>query len=255
MQGNDYTTAFVRPPGASFVDAIATIPQPIDAALACAQHLEYVAALRETGVRVQELPPEERFPDACFMQDPALIVDGIAVLNRMATANRFGETELLAELLGATFDIERIESPATLEGGDVLIVGKRLLVGKTDRTNAAGIAQLRAHMGPRGITVQDVEVGEYLHLLTAVTYVGDNVVVVHEDFADNPALTSFRCLRVPRTEAYAANTLGIGSYVIVPAGFPRTSEQLRAEGFTVLPVPMSEFYKADGGVSCLSLIY
>ena len=146
-------------------------------------------------------------------------------------------------------------APGTLEGGDVLNLGERVWVGETERTNAAGIAQLKAIVEPYALRVDSIVVRDYLHLLTVVTYVGNGVLVVYEDFADHPSLAGYDKVRVPREEAYAANTLGIGAYVIMPAGFPRTAERLRERGFEVLSVPMSEFYKADGGVSCLALVY
>lgn len=252
---NSFTHALVRPPGASFVNAIAAVPQPIDVALARRQHAEYIDALRETGVAVEILDADERYPDGCFVQDPAMIVANLAILNCMGTTSRLGETDLLADSLRVRFETHRILEPATLEGGDVLNVGAKLLVGETERTNAAGISQLRALLEPRGVRVKSIPVHNYLHLLTVVTCVGQGTVVVHEDFSAHPALQEFVRVLVPREEAYSANTLGIGKYVIFPAGFPKTAERLRGEGFEVLPVPMSEFYKADGGVSCLSLIW
>lgn len=266
---NVFTQALVRPPGASYVNAIAENPRAIDVSLAQRQHVVYVAALREAGVKVKILQPDERFPDACFMQDPAMVIylpstaqprgdstlAGIAILNRMGTPSRVGETALVAELLRAQFETVALAPPATLEGGDVLNVGSRLIVGKSARTNSAGIAQLRAIFEPRGTRVESTSVGEFLHLLTAVTYIGRGIIVVHQDFAEHPLLRSFEQVLVPREEAYAANTLGIGKYVIMPAGFPKTAEQIRSREFEVLQVPMSEFQKADGGVSCLSLVW
>jgi dimethylargininase len=252
---NEFTHALVRPPGASFVHALAMMPQPIDGALARRQHAEYVEALRETGITVEALDPQEEFPDSCFMQDPAIVVGGLAILNRMGAPSRFGETDLLKAALATRFETRQLEPPATVEGGDVLNTGGCLYVGETARTNRAGIEQLGLLMRPRGIRVEGVPLRDYLHLLTVVTYVGDGLVVVLEDFAAHPALTGFRKVLVPRAEEYSANTLAIGKYVIVPAGFPRTAERLRDEGYEVLPVPMTEFYKADGGVSCLSLIW
>lgn len=249
------THALVRAPGASFVNAIAVEPKPIDVGLAQKQHTEYVAALREAGVEVEVLEADERFPDSCFMQDPAMVVAGLAVLNRMAVPMRMGETELVAKRLTELFETRRIFPPATLEGGDVLNLGERLIVGETERTNAAGIEQLRAIVAPRGIRVGSEPIRDYLHLLTVMTYAGQGILVVHEDCADNPKLKEFKKVIVPREEAYAANSLAIGEHVIVPAGFPKTEEQLRAFGFKVLAVPMSEFFKADGGVSCLSLVW
>lgn len=254
MNPNHYALALVRPPGANYVNAIAEHPQAIDVALAQRQHAEYVAALRETGVHVEILPASDDFPDACFMQDPAMVIDGIAILNRMGAASRAGETDLVADVLRARFETHALSAPATLEGGDVLIVGNRLIVGETVRTNRDGIAQLRARFEPRGVRIDSTPVGEFLHLLTVVTYVGHGVILVHQDFAEHPMLREFVQVCVPRKEAYAANTLGIGKYVILPAGFPKTAGQVRAKGFEVLELPMSEFYKADGGVSCLALM-
>lgn len=252
---NEYSHALVRVPGTSFANAIAVVPQPIDVDLALRQHAEYVAALNATGIKVEVLNAAREYPDACFMQDPAMVISNVAILNRMGAASRVGETELVAGLLAARFECSRIVSPGTLEGGDVLNVGDRLLVGQTERTNAAGIAQLRAIVEPLNIAVEAVPMREYLHLLTVVTYVGNETVVVLEDFAEHPALARFKHVLVPRAEAYTANTLAIGKYVIVPAGYPITTARLKAEGYEVLPVPMSEFFKADGGVSCLSLVW
>lgn len=252
---NHFSLALVRPPGNSFVNAIATSPQPIDVELARKQHAEYVNALRETGVHVEILEAREDFPDACFVQDPAMVVGGIAILNRMGAPSRMGETALLADLLRARFETHALTAPATLEGGDVLNCGAHLIVGETARTNQTGIAQLRALLEPRGIRVESTPVGAFLHLLTVVTYIGHNTVVVHEDFTAHPLLREFDKVIVPRAEAYCANTLGLGKYVIVPSGFPITTAQLKARGFEVLQVPMREFYKADGGVSCLSLVW
>lgn len=252
---NNYTQALVRSPGASFEKAIAMVPQPIDVALAQKQHAEYTSAVRETGVQVEMLEAAEDFPDACFMQDPAMVIDNTAILNRMGAPSRAGETALVADILRARFETHALQAPATLEGGDVLNVGERVLVGETERTNRAGIEQLGMLLEPRGIRVEAVPLREFLHLLTVVTYVGKGIVVVYEDFAEHPAIDDFEKVIVPHAEAYAANTLGIGDYVIMPAGFDKTAAQLKAKGFEVLAVPMSEFYKADGGVSCLCLIW
>lgn len=252
---NLFTYALVRPPGASFANALAVHPQPIDVTLAQKQHAGYVDALRTAGVQVEMLPPSEAFPDSCFMQDPAMVVGGAAILNRMGAQSRRGETTLVADWLRRHFDTQEITAPGTLEGGDVLNAGDRLLVGETERTNREGIAQLRAMVEPLGLEIAAVSVRDYLHLLTVVTYIGRGFVAVLESFANHSALRGFEKVIVPEGEAYAANALGIGQRVILPAGFPVTEERLRERGFEPLPVLMSEFYKADGGVSCLSLVW
>ena len=265
--------ALVRPPGASFAHAISSSQAVIDVALAQAQHAEYRQALAEAGVTVEILPPDERYPDSCFMQDPALVIVGRAIINRPGAASRRGEEEALVELLAARFPVTRIVPPGTLEGGDVLILPDRVVVGRSDRTNRAGIAQLVVALadltepalssskglpnlsGFAGLPVLEAPVAGYLHLLSAVTHLGDGTLLAVEDFSLPPALAGFPVLRVPADEGYACNALGIGAKVILPAGYPRTAATLTAHGYDVLLVPTTEFAKADGGVTCLALVW
>ncbi len=246
--------ALVRPPGESFVRAISTSGAPIDVALARAQHVEYRQALAAAGVQVEVLPPDERYPDSCFMQDPALVIAGTAIIARPGAASRRGEEDSAAEALAGRFPQVRIVLPGTLEGGDVLILPDRVVVGRSERTNRAGIAQLAAALSAApGLPVLEAAVDGYLHLLSAVTHLGRGMLLAVEGFVLHPGLAACEVLRVPTEEAYACNALGIGDKVIVPAGYPKTAAMLRANGFEVLPVPTTEFAKADGGVTCLAL--
>ena len=261
--------ALVRPPGASFAQAISSSQAVIDVALAQAQHAEYRQALAEAGVTVEVLPPDERYPDSCFMQDPAMVIAGRAIINRPGAASRRGEEEALVELLASRFPTTRIVPPGTLEGGDVLILPDRVVVGRSDRTNRAGIAQLVVALadltsdltglanlsGFAGLPVLEAPVAGYLHLLSAVTHLGDGTLLAVEDFVLPPALAGFPVLRVPTDEGYACNALGIGDKVILPAGYPKTAATLKAHGYDVLLVPTTEFAKADGGVTCLALVW
>jgi dimethylargininase len=261
--------ALVRPPGASFAQAISSSQAVIDVALAQAQHAEYRQALAEAGVAVEVLPPDERYPDSCFMQDPAMVIAGRAIINRPGAASRRGEEEALVELLAARFPTTRIVAPGTLEGGDVLILTDRVVVGRSDRTNRAAIAQLVVALadltsdltglanlsGLPGLPVLEAPVASYLHLLSAVTHLGDGTLLAVEDFDLPPALVGFPVLRVPADEGYACNALGIGEKVILPAGYPKTAATLKAHGYDVLLVPTTEFAKADGGVTCLALVW
>ena len=150
----------------------------------------------------------------------------------------------------------RIVPPGTLEGGDVLILPDRVVVGCSERTNRAGIAQLAVALSaPSGLPVLEAAVDGYLHLLSAVTHLGSGTLLAVEGFALHPGLAGLEVLRVPADEAYACNALGIGDKVILPAGYPKTAAMLRAHGFEVLPVPTTEFAKADGGVTCLALAW
>ncbi len=249
------THALVRPPGDSFVRAISSSSAAIDVALARSQHAEYQQALVATGVIVETLEPDERFPDGCFMQDPAVVIAGRAVICRLGAQSRRGEEEAHAQALTGRLPLTRIIPPGTLEGGDVLILPDRIVAGRSGRTNAAGIAQLAVALAGTGLAVHAVAVEPHLHLLTAVTFLGQDTLLAIEGWPLPPALVGFKVLRVPADEACAANSLAIGRHVIVPAGHPRTAALLAAHGFDILPVPTSEFAKADGGVTCLSLVW
>lgn len=245
--------ALVRPPGRSFASAISSTGAAIDVRLAQHQHELYCAALVQAGIRVEVLPPDEHYPDSCFMQDPALVIDGKAIIARPGASSRRGEELLVAPLLGQHFPTVHIEAPGTLEGGDVLVLPDRVYVGDSDRTNQAGIEQLRAALHP--LPVETIPVQGLLHLLSGVTYLGRNTLLAVEALAGRPEFGGMQILRVPAGEEYACNVLGLGDTVIAPAGYARTAAMLAHHGFRVLPVPVSEFAKADGGVTCLSLIY
>jgi dimethylargininase len=253
--------AIVRPPGQSFARAISTSGARIDVKLAQAQHAEYRQALTAAGLEVQVLPPDECYPDSCFMQDPAMVIDEVAVVGRMGAASRQGEEDAVAGLLALLYPVARIAAPGTLEGGDVLIMRDRVVVGRSGRTNRAGIEQLSEALADASsaarrplLPVYSAAVGEYLHLLSAVTCIGWEMVLAVEDFPLPAALGEPAVLSVPVEEAYACNALAVGSNIILPAGYPRTAALLEAEGFEVLSVPTTEFAKADGGVTCLALL-
>ena len=255
--GNTYSHALVRPPGESFARAISSQGLPLDVALARRQHAGYCDALREAGFSIAELPADEAHPDSCFIQDPAIVVAGHGILCRMGAASRAGEPDAVADWLSRRFQVSRIQAPGTLEGGDVIILPGRLIVGQSARTNAAGIAQLGEILAPLSIGVTAVPVTRYLHLLTAVTYVGHNVLLVLEGsgYEDHPAFAGFDSVIVPSDEAGAADSLGTGDTAILPEGCPRTAAALRSRGFRVIEPPLSAFAAADGGVTCLSLVW
>ena len=250
-----FTHALVRPPGDSFAAAISSTHAAIDIALARAQHAEYCQALAAAGLIVETLPPDEHFPDSCFMQDPAVIIADRAIIGRPGAPSRQGEEDAAAAALTGRFPLTRLIPPATLEGGDVLILPDRVVVGRSGRTNAAGIAQLAVALAGTGLPVYAAPVEPYLHLLTAVTHIGQGILLAIEGWPLPPPLVDLDVLRVPLEEAYAANSLGISEHVIMPAGHSRSAAMLADRGFTVLSVPMSEFAKADGGVTCLSLVW
>jgi len=228
-------------------------PPPIQVDLARQQHAEYCAALQAAGAEVIALPPEEGYPDACFVQDTAVVWGPLAVVTRFGVPSRQGEQEAIRGLLQAHKRVVEIQPPATLEGGDVLAIGSYFFVGLSARTNRAGFAQLRDWLEPEGATVRPVAVPAGLHLLTGCSYLGRGVVLAAPAWVDLPIWAGLDVIAVPPAEAYAANALAVGACTILAAGCPQTAAQLRGRGFEVLPVSLSEFAKADGGVTCLSL--
>jgi dimethylargininase len=246
--------ALVRPPGESYTNALSQGPRPpIDVTLARERHAGYCEALRAAGFDLIELPADEEHPDACFVQDTAVIFGGLAVLTRFAAPSRQGEQDAVSRALRGHKRLEEVRSPATLEGGDVLMAGSHVFVGLSPRTNRAGFARLRHLLEVEGATVEALPVSEGLHLMTGCSYVGRGVLLATGTYADVPAFAGLELVRVPPEEAYAANALAVGDTVVLPAGHPRTATRLHALGFDVLTVSLSEFAKADGGVTCLAL--
>jgi dimethylargininase len=249
------TGALVRPPGEAFAQAVSTqVPRPIiDTSLARKQHAEYCAALRTAGLELIELPPDEDYPDACFVQDTAVIWGDIAVIARLGAASRQGEEKSVHRALRGLKRTLAIQPPGTLEGGDVLIIGSRLFVGLSERTNRSGFAQLRDLLELEGSSVEAVHVPEGLHLLSGCTYLGHGLLLAADAYARLPAFAGLETIPVPAGKALAANALALNEHVILPAGYPYTASAIQERGFEVLSVPLSEFAKADGGATCLSL--
>ena len=250
-----YTHAIVRPPGESYAQAISSAGHTPDVQLARLQHIKYCQALANAGVTIEHLPPDESYPDSCFVQDTALVIAGMAVIARPGANSRRGEEQSIAELLAERFPISHITAPGTLEFGDVMVLDDRILVGETERTNAAGIQQLKSILSPHDIPVATVPVHDYLHLLSAATYLGNNTLLAIGEFAAHPAFAGMQVITVPTEESYAANALGVGKHVILPAGFPRVAAAVSARAFQVLPVDLSQFEAADGGATCLSIVW
>ena len=256
--------AFVRPPEDSFVHALGQQPGAgaIDLPRARAQHRLYGDALCAAGVHVVELPPAPDYPDACFVQDVALLLPELVILARPAEASRQGEVDLIRPHLPAGLAVAAIDAPGTLEWGDVLRIDDTLYVGQSTRTNAAAAAQLRDLLAPLGLTVETLPVPQGLHLLSGVNYLGPapaaadgaGVLVAWPAYASLPQFASLDVIVVAPDEAPAANCLALGGAVVVPAGYPQTAAALWHRGFRVLSAPIGEFAKADGGVTCLSII-
>jgi dimethylargininase len=228
--------------------------EPIDAARAAEQHRGYEAALERLGVRVFSLPAEPDLPDCVFVEDPALVLDELAIITRMGAESRRGESESLAAVLARFRSLARITAPATLEGGDVVRLGKTLYVGLSRRTNIEGARQLGALVEPYGYHVVPVPVTGCLHLKSACCAVSADTVLANRELFDSSA---FQCevIDVPAEEPAAADILQIGATVLIPASFPRTARLLEKRGFDLQPLDVSELQKAEAGVTCMSLVF
>ena len=228
--------------------------QTIDIERARKQHRAYCAALSAMGCRVIELPAPAGLPDAVFVEDTALVFDELAVLTRPGAISRQPEVAGIAEALAPLRRLVALQAPATLDGGDVLRIGKAIFVGQSARSNAEGIGQLRAAVADFGYTVTAVPTRDCLHLKSAVTGVADGVVLVQPAWVDRSAFAAYEQIEIDATEEHAANVLRIGNGLIYPTSFPRTLERLQQRGLSVTTVDVSELQKAEGAVTCCSLI-
>jgi dimethylargininase len=231
---------------------------PIDVAKAVAQHAAYERALADAGCEVIRLPELADDPDAVFVEDTALLLDGHAVITRPGVASRANETESTAAGLAGHFEVHRITF-GHVDGGDVLRIGQTLYVGQSTRTDADGVRALAELVDPLGYTVVHAELRDCLHLKTGATYAGPDqsgtaVLLFSERSVDPAQFAGVEPMPVDEHEPAAANCLRIANRLILPAGNPRTAERLRERGFQVVEVDVSELQKAESGVTCMSLI-
>jgi dimethylargininase len=229
-------------------------PAPIDYDVALRQHQAYCGMLERCGARVRTLDVNRELPDSVFIEDTAVVLDEVAVLTSMGAPSRRAEPAGIEPELRRYRAVERVNLPATIEGGDVLRVGRRLLVGRSSRTNAAGVEGLAAVAGRFGYEVIPVPVRGCLHFKSACGALPDGRLFANTDWLDPTGLDGFELVRVPEDEPDAANVALVGEHVCLPASHPRTAEMIRRLGFAVETVDVSEFAKADGCVTCMSLL-
>jgi dimethylargininase len=229
--------------------------QPIDLAKAVQQHQNYETALAELGAEVVSLPAEDGLPDSVFVEDPAIVLDEVAVITRMGAETRRPEAPSLADALSRFRELRWMREPATLEGGDVVRVDKTLYVGVSRRTNRAGIAQLADLVGEFGYSVTPVPVHGCLHLKTACCSLGGGTVLANRELFDSGALAGIGIIDVPSAEPWAADVLPIGGTVLSSAQFPETCALLERSGFRMKTLDVSELHKAEAGVTCMSILF
>jgi dimethylargininase len=250
------TIAIIRPVSRRIVDCELThlAREPIDFGVAVAQHEEYEAALIGLGCEVIRLPARHDMPDAVFVEDVAVVLDEIAVMTRPGALSRRDEGRDAEAVLAQHRTIAHITEPGTLDGGDVLRVGSTLCVGRSARTNDEGIAQLRFIVSRVGMHVIPVELHDCLHLKSAVTTVGERLLLGNSGWVDRRAFADYAWIEVDPREPFAGNALWVNDAVIYPQAFPRTAEILEKRGVSLARVDASELAKAEGGVTCCSLI-
>jgi dimethylargininase len=228
---------------------------PIDVSLARTQHHAYQQALLSLDCQLLCLPVEPALADSVFVEDVAIVLDEVAILTRPGAASRRPEVATVAEALRHYRPLHAIEAPATLDGGDVLRVGRTLYVGESARSNAAGIAQLRQLLAAHGYTVEGVTTRGCLHLKSAVTALAEDTLLLQPAWVDRHRFEGLRIIEIDPAEPHAANVLRVGDWLIMPASFPRTRQRLLEAGFKVIAVDVSELQKAEGAVTCCSLVF
>ncbi len=250
--------AMVRPPSANFAAGLtcADLGQP-DFARALDQHARYCATLAQCGLALTHLPSDADFPDSTFVEDTAIVTQRFAILTRPGAESRAGEVARIEPTLRAVFQrVHAITAPGTLDGGDVCQVGNHFLIGVSQRTNEDGARQLGRILAQEGCTSTAVDIRGprgMLHLKSGVSHLGDGRIALLDALAQHDAFRGYEIVRVMRGEGYAANLLRLNDHLVIAAGFPKFEASVRALGYDVIALDMSEFRKMDGALTCLSL--
>jgi dimethylargininase len=227
---------------------------PIDVVRARTQHAKYEQALRDAGYAVQQLSSSSDMPDSVFVEDIAVVFDELAIITRPGAQSRRLETPAIAEALTLHRELHWITEPGTVDGGDVLVVGRQVFVGVSTRTNHEAVAQMARLLQPYKYKVREVVVRGCLHLKSAVTALTDGLMLVNPEWIDPAVFTGFKLVEIDPEEPAAANALALDDRIVFPASFHRTAEKLERRGLRLQRVDASEVAKAEGAVTCCSLI-
>ena len=246
--------ALVRPPGASYVNCLSCHPMrdSVDLGKAREQHSAYRSVLSDLGLEVIVLPQDDVHPDACFVEDCAVVHRKKALITRMGAPSRRGEEDAVEMALSEHLTTRRAEAPATVEGGDVVHLPHRLIAGLSKRTNAEGVRQMSEWLEVGVDTIRD---DDMMHLKSHLTYLGRGVFIGTKRCARHPALEGSEVIVVPGGEEYAADTLAIDGTVLMAAGRVESHHLVKGAGFEVIPMDVSEFEKCDGALTCLSVLF
>jgi dimethylargininase len=253
-----FIRAIVRIPGPNFAHGLTTVDYGLpDFDLVLAQHALYCQALASCGLALTTLPADLRHPDSTFVEDTAILTPHAAILTRPGADSRAGEVDAIRATVEHFYPSPlAISAPGTVDGGDICEAGSHFFIGISHRTNEEGARQLAMHLAACGYTSSTIDVRPMttiLHLKSGISYIGDNTLVVMQELTANPQFAAFNLIPVALEESYAANCVRVNARVLVAAGYPRLTADLRARGFDPLILNMSEFRKMDDGLSCLSL--
>jgi len=227
----------------------------IDVEKARFQHENYCAALETFGIELLRISADESLPDCCFTEDVAIVLDEIAIITNPKVKSRSGERKEMGKALLPYRKIVHLETPAYLDGGDVVVIGKKIFVGLSERTNIYAIEQLQHLLDEYGYTVTGVPVRNVLHLKSACTYIGNGYVLLSPENIDMDFFTDYKIIKVPEEESYCADSLAFKGKVLIPKGYPRTLEMILDKGFEVISLDTTEIKKADGALTCMSVIF
>ncbi|MFX0106674.1 MAG: dimethylarginine dimethylaminohydrolase family protein [Candidatus Hodarchaeota archaeon] len=246
--------AIVRPPSNAFRKCISSHPEQhtLDLHLAQEQHAEYCSTLANLGLKLVRIPPDEKYPDSCFVEDTVVVHENRGFITRFVEESRRGEEFAVAEVLKDYLDLGFARRPATIEGGDIIHLPDRMICGITQRTNIKGVKQMMRWLGTNYETIEDPSI---IHLKSYVTYLGQNTIIVTERFVDHPTLQDFEKILIPREEGYATNTLAINSSVLMSRKHQKAQKLVKEVGFEVISLDMSEFEKCEGALTCLSVLF
>lgn len=254
-RAHSFTRAIVRVPASNFAQGLTTVSLGVpDYPLALAQHARYCEALEECGLSLTVLDPDSGHPDSVFVEDTAVLTQDRAVLTRPGASSREGEVAAMRSALKNFYpSLAEITAPATLDGGDICETGDCFFIGVSHRTNHEGARQLAAALNASSAILDIRPMHSILHLKSGIASISDNTLVVMEELAGHELFRGYELIRVAAQESYAANCVRVNERVLVPAGYPMLTAELKAHGFNPLLLDMSEFQKMDGGLSCLSL--
>ncbi|MFI5136086.1 MAG: dimethylarginine dimethylaminohydrolase family protein [Chitinophagales bacterium] len=247
--------AIVREVADTYDQCVTTQQEKIDVALAKSQHEKYCSALEKIGLKLIRIEADNHFPDCCFVEDTAIVADDLAIITHPGAISRRGETDAVEKIISGYKSVHHITPPMTIDGGDVLEIGKKIFIGLSERTSRDAIDQVAQIVQSRNYEVIAVPVHHTLHLKSAVTALNDSHIIMAEGFFDEIFFSDYEKIIVPRDEEYAANCLAVNETVFIPQGFPVTKSLIERAGFKTIALENSEFKKGDGALTCLSILF